>query len=149
MPGIKGYRPSRKTRELHEKRTTPEAIRVWEQVEAARKPNVRSEAQVVLGQQLAAEIDAWRQAWLKTRTPERGNVLMGPLDWLRAETGINARQIHNYANNKRKFVPFSDAEKILMAIDREYLLGGTIHVIPNPAWSIDRWIEYMEERGCI
>jgi hypothetical protein len=51
--------------------------------------------------------------------------------------------------NQSTHVTLSVAEALLMAIGKHYLLAnGAIPVIPNPRWSQERWIEYMDERGC-
>lgn len=117
----------------------------------------QGEAQVVLGQQLAAQLQAWRDLWLSERDPylrEHGqptedNLVMGPLSWLHEKTGIPKRRIYEYMNGRQQFVGLSQADKLLNAIDAFYLLGHVIHVIPNPHWPIEKWIAFMEERGCI
>lgn len=111
----------------------------------------------MLGQQLAAELQTWRRVWLAMRPPETQNMhnkaalyeVMGPVDWLAEQTLLNKRKINEYMNGRQKFVGVTQADKVLTAIGRQDLLHNTIHVIPNPHWSIDWWIAYMEERGCI
>lgn len=140
----------------HEARMERPLARLREEVEQAEKKyNAAGEPEVVFGKQLAEVLDTWRQDWLKKRTADeqrRGNPdnrVMGPLDWLKEMTGLHARRIYGLMQAENPYVSLSQAELILMVIDREYLLSnGTIRVVPNPNWSPEKWLAYMEERGC-
>ena len=113
---------------------------------------MRSDAQVVLAEQVAKEIKEWTVKWLKTRTELEASdrEVMGPVQWLAEESGVQRRQIARITSGDIKTISEEQAWKILKAIDREYLLvNRTIHVIPNPQWSLDHWIEYMRNQGCI
>lgn len=154
MPGKPGYRPSLRTKELHRQRTEERKLaRLREEVEAAEQSyNGRGEAQVVIGYQLAKVLQEWRDMFDKRNEgfdPGRDKI-MGPIDWLKEMTGLHVRRIHGLVKGEFPIVGLSQAELVLMAIDKEQLLdNGTIHVIPNPNWSLEKWTTYMEERGCI
>lgn len=127
--------------------------RLREEVEAAEQSyNGKGEAQVVLGVQLAKVLQEWREAYdrrNKGYDPSRDKI-MGPMDWLKEMTGIHIRRIHGLVKGEYETVNLSQAELVLMTIDREYLLSnGTIQVIPNPNWSLEKWTAYMERMGCI
>jgi hypothetical protein len=78
-----------------------------------------------------------------------GQDFMGPLEWLRQESGVRVRQISRIKNEEIKHASYSHAEALLMAIDREYMLHtGEIRVVPNPHWSQEQFVEYMQQRGC-
>ncbi len=72
----------------------------------------------------------------------------GAFNWLEEESGINSRSIYRvlYRNTH---VSLRIADALLTAIGRPYLLSnGEIPIIPNPRWSQERWMQYMDERGC-
>lgn len=121
--------------------------------------NGKGEAEVVPGYQLAEELQAWCKAWLAVRPygmfrqgEERngGADFVGPVQYLAHETGLDVRQISRLCNNEQVTISYTQAELVLMAIDREYLLSnGSIQVVPNPNWSLERYIEWKEQRGCV
>lgn len=146
MAGIKGYRPSKQAKKLHAARS-------------GEKPpgyiNNTGEAEVVFGEQLSVVLKEWQKNWLQERNPhiernfadDRSKVI-GPVGYLQQWTGIDERRLYGLIRGEYKFVPSTQAELILMVIDKEYMFGTLIHVIPNPRWSPERWAEYMKERGC-
>lgn len=152
MPRSEGQRVRER---LHKERMERPLARLREEVEAAEQSyNGRGEAQVVLGEQLAKVLQEWRKRFeamnARQGAGEGHHLIMGPLDWLKEMTGIHIRRIHGLVNGEYETVNLTQTELVLMAIDREYLLtDGTLHVIPNPNWSLEKWATYMKERGCI
>jgi hypothetical protein len=150
-------------KKLHERRT---------QGHEALPPKPRggsglSEAEVVPADKLGQVLKLWINRWLAERDPDRerstdryytGNGqgfagktpdVMGATQYLSLWTGIDQRQISAITNGERKFVTLKNAEKLLMAIDREYMLSnGEIPVVPNPCWSAETYMAYRRERGC-
>lgn len=75
---------------------------------------------------------------------------MGAMTWLEQESGVHVRRLSGYKNCEFAFVQFSDAQKILMALDREYKLNnGEIPVVKNPRWSWRQYFSYMRSRGVV
>lgn len=138
---------------LHRERLERPLARLREEVEETeRSYNGKGEAQVVLGNQLAKVLQEWRTAFDRRNEgyDTYRDVIMGPMDWLKEMTGLHIRRIHGLVKGEYEIVPLTQAELVLMAIDKDYLLSnGTIHVIPNPNWSLEKWTNYMKERGCI
>jgi hypothetical protein len=126
-----------------------------------RKFNAAGSPEVVLGQQLAEILQEWKVNYLKERNPEKefpkgwktgvvNSQVIGPVDYLKEHTGLDPRRIFGMIKGEYKIIALAQAELILMVIDREYLLSnGYLRVIPNPNWSLERWMNYMNERGCI
>lgn len=118
--------------------------------------NSAGEAQVVYGKQLAKILARWRMTYLLERNPVKERVsgtsnqsiVIGPAEWLALETGINVRRIRGMINGEYRTVSLSDADKILQALGKEDLLRDVLYIIPNPNWSLEKWAEYLEERGC-
>jgi transcriptional regulator with XRE-family HTH domain len=125
-------------------------------------------------QALDAEIQKDKdEAWMKTMEPEVvnpepiGSVLrefckqwivdrpygenyLGPQNYIAIHSGISIRQISRICNSETKFVSLSKADAILSAIDQQELLrNGEIKIIPNPTWSMESYMRWMKERGCI
>lgn len=138
---------------LHKERLERPLARLREEVETAEQSyNGKGEAQVVIGYQLAKVLQEWREAFdRRNEGYDAGrDKIMGSLDWLKEMTGIHVRRIHGLVKGEYPIVNLSQAELVLMAIDKDYLLSnGTIHVIPNPNWSLEKWTTYMERMGCI
>jgi hypothetical protein len=127
--------------------------------------NGRGEAEVVPTEEIGALIRNFSKRWVAERptsfremeidVPESSirpnkTVFMGPIDYLSTHTGIQPRQIARITSGELKMLSFSQAEKLLMAMDKEYLLStGEISVVRNPNWSPEKWMEYMESRGCV
>lgn len=117
-----------------------------------RQYNGRGEPEVVIGKQLVPIIAKWREDWLKQRgvQEQRDGLVMGPMDWLKEMTGMHIRRISGIAQGEFQFIPVSQADLLLTVMGLGGLLSnGTVMVIPNPNWSPERWLAYMEEKGCI
>jgi hypothetical protein len=126
------------------------------------KYNGTGEAQVVFGEQLSNILQRWKANYLLERNPEAERVreygrrgkfasvraVIGPEEWLSQETGIHDRRIRGLIRGEYKFVPLTQADAVLTALDKQDLLKDILHVIPNPNWSPEKWAEYMRERGC-
>jgi len=114
-----------------------------------RKYGGQGEAQVVFGSQLSSVLQKW-EAEFAAKYPADGQwrKVMGPRDWLKEMSGLHIRRIYGLIEGEYKFVSLSQADLILTVIERSDLLYDTIHVIPNPNWSPERWLAYMNERGC-
>ena len=141
---------------LHAERLERSLTRLKEEVaEAERSYNGQGEAQVVLGMQLSGILKEWKEQFKIEHPRYQGGspfeeIVMGPNDWLKEHTGLHIRRVQGLINGEFPTVSLTQAEVCLMAIGQEHLLSnGTIHIIPNPGWSLDRWIDYMSERGCI
>ena len=121
------------------------------------------EAEIVPGYQLSEILRRWVVEWLADRprnhTPmgvgvheiEEGDVFMGPVDWLAEKTEINVRRVQGFVNGDYATVGLSQADAVLTAIGHnvDYLNNtGEIMILPNPNWSQEKWIAYMEDRGC-
>jgi hypothetical protein len=140
----------RQVEKLHRKRNSP----------APPRYNGTGEPEVVPGFQIAR----WMQPWVEHFVAERpygqfvhktiqtgyGNDFIGPIGFLEFHTGINERRIRGIIKGEIQFVPLSDADEILSAAGLSHLLAtGEIQVVPNPNWSPEKWLAWMEERGCI
>lgn len=144
LAGIEGYRPSKQNGKLHAART--------ESVEPKPRYNGAGEAEVVPGYQLAPVIREWVVRWLAERpsdTEVDKTRFMGPWEWLSEKTGLPVRRISGMANEEFPTVGLSRADKVLSAMGKQHLLGGEIQVVQSPNWSLEKWMEYMQERGCI
>jgi hypothetical protein len=114
------------------------------------------EAEVVDSEPLGAVLREWCSEWLMEHPLPRQDpqarhkgAHMGPLQKLSFDTGINIRQVSGICNAEYPTVSLSKADALLTAIGQWDLLGDEIKVYPNPNWSMDRWLSYMEEMGCI
>jgi hypothetical protein len=121
--------------------------------------NGASGAEVVWVTDLAPVVQRWVDNFYKERplrkaTGVRRSVniedyFVGAVDYIEEQSGVNSRMILRILRYEQKFVTLDNADRILMAIDRDYLLvDGMIPVAPNPMWSQERYVEYMQERGC-
>jgi hypothetical protein len=105
--------------------------------------NGAGEAEVVPGFQLAPVLRRFSKMWLAERPS--GHDLVGPVQYLAQESGLNIRQVGRIVRGEIHFVGLDQAEKLLIAIGREDLLrDGTIWTVPNPNWSLEAWIEYKK-----
>lgn len=122
--------------------------------------NGTGEPQVVPGYQLAAVLQEWRKRYVKERPPnyrtgqiaEAGKIddFVSPVQFLIQETGLPDRRIRGYINGEYPVVGHTRAELLLMAIDREYMLvNGEIQTVPNPHWSLEKYLEWRREQGCV
>ena len=135
---------------------------IWSRPPEPLRPHYfkQGEPEVVPTYQLAVVIREWSLRFLADRPRDQWQTgktfvdsgmpeFMGPVDWLTKETGIDQRQISRITTEETVTTSLTVAEKLLMAIDREYMLAnGEIQVVPNPSWSLDQWMSYMRERGC-
>lgn len=118
--------------------------------------NNRGDPQVVPGYQLAAVLQEFCAKWLENRPllhsgkGIKGSGFVGPVQFIAQETGINTRRISGFCNSEFPTVSFYQAELVLLAIDREYLLSnGIIQVVPNPNWDLEDYLEWRREQGCV
>jgi hypothetical protein len=147
-------RPSKRAAALHDQRLEKLSRRLQDghEAELKRRYNGMGEAEVVLGEQLSNVIRQWVKEWLvdRPRVDQINGRVMGPMDYLKEQTGIHIRRVQGIANGEFKLVSVTQADSILTVIGKQYMLSnGEIRVIPNPNWSLDRWTDYMRERGCI
>lgn len=111
--------------------------------------NGAGEPNVVPVYQLAPVLQEWTRRWLAERPIGNGEEFVGPMQWLAAETGLSVRQVSRIANEELVVIGEQQAELLLLAIDREYMLiHGEIQIVPNPNWSLERWLAWREQRGC-
>lgn len=162
--GIKKLRSEPKSRaKLHEQRMAR-----FQEKQQAQPPSYepvrywnRGEAEGVLGEQLSIVLRRFVVEWLADRptnhTPmgqlnsekTQAEVFMGPIQYLAEKTEINIRRVSAIVNGEIDFVGLSQADKLLLAANLDHKLDtDEIRVISNPKWSLERWVEYMEARGC-
>jgi hypothetical protein len=119
--------------------------------------NGAGEAEVVPGFQLSVVLRKWVVEWLRERPYRNENTngatvmqFHGPHDYLSEQTGLHVRRVSGIINGEFFVVPLTQADALLQAIERPDLLGaGEIQVVVNPNWSLEKWMDYMAERGCI
>ena len=121
--------------------------RMEEKRVAVARYNGTGEPNVVPGYQLAPVLREWTRRWLADR-PNGPNGFVGPMQWLAHETGLDLRQVSRITNEEIVVIGEQQAELLLLAIDREYMLYDEIQVVPNPNWSLEKWLAWREERGC-
>lgn len=134
---------------------------------SGRQGTNQGEALVVLSdsaEALREVLRQWSKRWLLAREVSRDKFssadrveeessgfvrLIGPMEYLEQETEINRRTIRMVVSGDLDPVPFSKVEKLLIAIDRHYMLSnGEIHVVPNPRWTQERFQEWWKGRSC-
>ncbi len=111
----------------------------------------RGEAEVVAAEPLATILREWIEQWSRERPLNYEDFawrLMTPLEWLSENTGITKRRISGISKGEFPRIPLSQADAILTAIGQNHRLLTDVVVIRNPTWSLEQWIEYMQERGC-
>jgi hypothetical protein len=118
------------------------------------------EAEVVQGEEFSAVMRKWVVSFLADHPLDSYGTgegsfggkdpdFIGPIQMLAERTKINARRVSGICNGEFKYVSLTQAEALLGAIDSEYKLSnGEIRVIPNPMWSPEQWVDYMQSRGC-
>lgn len=73
----------------------------------------------------------------------------GSVRYLCEHTGLKPRALWRIMHGETQCTALSIADALLNAIGREYMLSnGEITVIPNPRFSLEHWVEIMQERGC-
>jgi hypothetical protein len=117
--------------------------------------------EVVLGKKLAVVLQDYCVRWFRERPSgnfgvdeERrnngGSTFIGPVQYLAQETGISIRRVSGMCNGEYEYVDAYRADRVLTAIGLSHMLSnGEIPVVPNPTWSMERYLAYMEKRGCI
>lgn len=121
----------------------------------------RGEAEVVLGSELSAVLRKFVVEWLADRPnvfgggvlnvdeKELGDFYMGPINYLAEKTEIHVTRVGKIVNGEFDTIGLSQADALLTAANLSHKLGtDELHVIPNPGWSPERWVEYMQSRGC-
>jgi hypothetical protein len=126
----------------------------------------QGEAEVVHGWALANVLRAYVDQWNRERPPrseasvlgDRGLGFEAASTYIAEETrrfdreghGLNSRRVRGIIANEFKHVSLRQADQVLRAIGKEYMLSnGEIAIFPNPQWSNERWVKYMQERGCV
>lgn len=141
---------------LHMQRMEALAQRRKDEERQTNRVNGSGSPEVVSTEQLAPLLNGWRKLYDKEYDVEyrmsdtkSGEPFTGPMQYLADQTGMPARRIQDIMNQKTKFTSLYNTEKLLMAIDREYLIGsGEITIVPNPNWGFKKWIEYMIKSHC-
>lgn len=77
------------------------------------------------------------------------SIQMGPLDWLAEKSGLDHRVIQRILRCETKFTTLTIADNLLNAIGSYHKLAYEIHVIPNPQWTNEKYLAFMEARGCV
>jgi hypothetical protein len=134
---------------LHRERMSPAPLKPYY--------NGTGEAEVVPGFQLQKVLQIWVEQWVNDRplghqSPgiASGASFTGPFQYIAEQTGLNPRRISAIHRGEIKFIALSDADEILSAMNLTHLLAtGEIQVVPNPNWSLEKWLNFMDERGCI
>lgn len=116
------------------------------------------DAEVVEGSTLSAALRRWVVAWLAERNPdddrgrsflETGGVhVYGPIDLLAEKTGMTTKYVASAINGDLSYIGIQRADALLTAANLHHLLGTEVAVMPNPWWSLERWVTHMAERGC-
>lgn len=122
----------------------------------------RGEPEVVDGGALGEILRQWVKEWLAERDPlsyrtpgQHGGASledrpMGPLDWLAEKTEIPVRKIQDLVNGVGPYVGVHRADQLLTAIGETYILDSDrLPIFPNPRWSLEAWVSYMSQRGCV
>jgi hypothetical protein len=118
-----------------------------------RRLHGKGDPQVVRVSQLAEVLNAWMKRYLAERPVnmqggERYD-FMGPFKWLANESGVHPRRISGITNGEFEYIGEQQAFKLLLAVDREYMLmTGEIEILDNPNWSQERLYEWRREQGC-
>ncbi len=109
--------------------------------------NGMSDPMVVRTADLKQAIKVWAKGRSFSEDPTEkfsGKVSLGK--YLENETGVDVRRIWAIMKGESKVTTLVVADKIIAAIERPDLMP---EVIPNPRWNQERWLKYMEERGCV
>jgi len=64
---------------------------------------------------------------------------MGAISYLEFWSGVPERRIRGILNKETKFTSLTVVDKLLNAMDLNYLLEYELHVVPNPQWSQAKW----------
>ncbi len=122
-------------------------------------PGGNTDAEVVRTEDLADILNTWLEKYTKQfplsfEFNPRGNrgrpESISGLQYLSQLSGLSDRAIYRVINCESKHTRLTIADKLLIVIDREYMLStGELEIIPNPSWSLEHWQAYMSERGCL
>lgn len=113
------------------------------------------EPEIVEAEPLGSVLRKFCVDWLKERPifhTEYGSgaEFYGPVQWLAEMAHTSPRRISGLCNGEYPRVALSMADVILSAIDKSYMLSnGEIPVVANPQWSLESYMAYMSERGCV
>jgi hypothetical protein len=148
-----GKTPRGHQAKLHDKRLDSLSSEHIEMREAQRRlTNGTGEAEVVLTEQLAVYVNRFKEKWNAERnprtTPYDDYQVMGAFDWLSQETGINVRRIWGISKLETKTTGLGTADSLMSAMGIPMSMTD-MHVLPNPNWSLEKWVEHQRERGCI
>ena len=108
---------------------------------------------VVETPKLAAVIQDWIQRFgyqhedKSNYTPDDVEPIT-PMQWLAEAVELDPRVIRRILSGETETTTLELAERVLQAIERPDVLSpltGTIRIIKNPRWSLQRFIAYMTE----
>jgi hypothetical protein len=106
------------------------------------------EPEVVAAEPLGHLLREFSKLWLLDRP--LGFDFMGPQDYLAVKSGVSLKQVGRISNSENQFVALSQADGLLTAIGKQHMLmTGEIPIIANPSWSLEAYMAYMKNRGCI
>lgn len=138
-----------------------EAQKLLNEIEVFVRQNGVGEAEVVRAEPLSTILRGWVVEWLAERPINHNpmgvqrnqlgdeDVFMGPIQYLAERSEINPRRVSGIVNGEFDHVSLTQADKLLTAAGLGHLISwGDIPIIPNPHWSMEKWQEYMESRGC-
>lgn len=76
------------------------------------------------------------------------NQPFGGTRWIAEQVGADNRRVKYVL--QQKWVTYRIAERWLIDLGLSHLLSdGTLIAVPNPSWGQEKWIKYMETRGCV
>lgn len=124
------------------------------------------EPEVVAAEPLGQILRDFCRDWMIERPmgwgdDQMGGGFMGPVDFLfqkvnefhekvMGEPKMSIKLISSICNSHKEYVYLSQADALLTAIGKaEMLYTGEIKIIANPQWSLEAYMGYMKERGCI
>jgi hypothetical protein len=174
VAGKKGYRPSRHNAWLHKMRMEQTELVHSNGYKPAPPAGGIGEPEGVFTVQLAPILLEFKEGWLRTRAQsevprnkgkstitvfgelidrsliDESMDILGPWQYLREKTGISERMILRITRVESTFTSLSVVDKLLQAMNlTHYMHNGRITVVPNPRWSLQKYVKYMEGRGCI
>lgn len=119
----------------------------------------QGEAEIIENEPFGSILRQFIDDWNKDRpqgqeggkTIKKEVYFMGAIDWLAEKTGIHPRRVAAFKDNEIERIPFTQADALLQAMNLTHYMGlhGIIQPKPNPQWSMETYLEYMRERGCI
>ncbi len=113
------------------------------------------EAEIVEAEPLGSVLRKFCADWLKERPNFHvaygsGSEFYSPVQWLADMAHTSPRRISGLCNGEYPRVALSQADEILSLIDKSFMLSnGEIPVVANPQWSLESYVAYMSERGCV